>query len=234
MKKMRFYSLAFFMLVLLLCTSGMAQATVSWQTTPILGYSASDATGDVVIITGPQPFQPGGAPYLDIDGNIVMGPTIPHYSIPGDPLYHVGSPSITTFFYNPNTFKDGHWTDTVTQIWSGSGVNLQAGNTYSYSGIFSFLGTPGNPAYLVEVARNDTYVAPDNFIMLMPHLYDLWLEDAGHWTYTETWTDNLDQSSISFTREFTVTPVPLPAGILLLGPSLAGLFGLRRKFGLKG
>jgi hypothetical protein len=229
MKEEGFYSLAILIVALVLCTGGMAQETVSWQTVPIMGYSASNTTGDVVVITGPQPLQPGGTPYYDIDGNVVMGPTIPHYSIVGDPLYHVGLPSVTVFSYNPNQFISGHWTDPVTQIWSGSGVTLQASNTYSYSGIYSFLGTPGNPAYSLEY-KNDSYVPPENFIMLMTNIGDLWLEDAGKWQYTETWKDKADGSSITFTREFEARPVPLPAGVWLLGPGLVGIAAFRRRF----
>ena len=122
-----------------------AQANLSWQTEPILGYDWSNATGDVVMITGPTPITPSGDFYYDVDGNKVLGPTIPHYSIPGDPLYGVGSPSVSTFYYNPNVWDgSSHWYDPNAWVYSGSGVNLDAAKTYTYEGTFHFFGTPGN------------------------------------------------------------------------------------------
>ncbi len=210
-----------------ICLPGMAKASVSWQTEPIMGYSASNVTGDVVVITGPTPTQPGGGFYYDVDGNKVLGPTIPHYSISGDPLEGVGSPSVTQFYYNPNTLTGGHWTDTVTKIWSGSGINLEASHTYTWTSKWSFLGTPGNLPYVLG-GSPITYNGGAAFIMTMPSLFDLWLEDAGNWQYTQTWTDNADSAFITSTRDFTLV-VPIPGTVLLLGSGLLGLVGLGRR-----
>ena len=89
-----------------------AIADLSWQTEPILGTGGSSDTGDLVIITGPQPFKSDGTPYHAwIGGPEVLGPTIPHYSIDepahgGDNLYHVGSPSMTEFLMKAKTWSD--------------------------------------------------------------------------------------------------------------------------------
>jgi hypothetical protein len=210
--------------------SGLAQAAFSWQTEPIMGYDYSTVTGDVVMITGPTPTQSGGGYYYDVDGNVVLGPTIPHYSISGDPLEGVGSPSVTTFYYNPTVWDGTHWSDPTVYAYSGSGVNLNAGNTYSYTGVYDFLGTPGNLAYSVTAASATGFDGSVGFIMLNTGVGQFWLEDAGSWKYTETWTENETGLSITSVREFDVTPVPLPAAVWLLGTGLVGLFGIRRRF----
>jgi hypothetical protein len=110
---------------------GTASADFSWQTQPIMGTDYSNATGDVVMITGPTPTDGSGNNYLDVDGDVVLGPTIPHYSTVGDPLFGVGSPSMTKFYFDPDTFTGGHWTDEDTWIYSGSGINLNPTNTYA-------------------------------------------------------------------------------------------------------
>lgn len=106
---------------------------LSWQTAPIMGHARSTDTGDTVIVTGDTPtyFDINGEEqyYKDVDGNIVLGPTIPHYSMVGDPLYGVGDPSITDFYIDPDTWADHgafglHWTDMTTRAHRGSGTGL--------------------------------------------------------------------------------------------------------------
>jgi hypothetical protein len=219
---------------LLVLVGTTAQASVSWQTTPILGYSSSSVTGDLVVITGPTPTKPGGGYYYDVDGNIVLGPTIPHYSMVGDPLYQVGSPSVSLFYINPTAWDSGsgHFYDPNVWVYSGSGVYLDTANTYHYTGVYSFLGTPGNPAYDVVAAENLAFSGAPGFIMLSAGLGWLWPEDAGHWKYTETWTDNMDGVSISASRDFDVKLVPEPATIIvwsLLGMAVVGYRAWQRK-----
>lgn len=216
------------MLITLLCafTAAPALANLSWQTEPILGTDGSSTTGDLVIITGPQPLKDDGTPYYAWPlGPEVLGPTIPHYSIDGaahegDNLYHVGSPSMTVFYMNADTWSADYGTyyDPDLQIHTGSGVNLDTTATYTYGGLFTYLGPNGS--YSTWGAYNAAYAPPANFIMLHSYLYDLWLEDAGFWTYTETWTDNATGASISSSRSFRVVQVPVPGAVLL------GLLGL--------
>jgi hypothetical protein len=217
---------------LILALAGTAGATTSWQTSPILGSGGSNVTGDVVIITGPTPINPStGLPYRDVDNNIVLGPTIPHYSIVTDPLYQVGSPSMSTFYIDPTTWEGGHWTDKVSQIHSGSGVEgLTIGDKYQVTFMWSFLGTPGNPAYDMPVVSAE-FVATETFRMGHSWLYDLWLEDAGAWTFTETWTDNTTNVSMSSTPlnlDVKVIPEPVTMAGMLLGLGALGRYMRRR------
>ena len=115
---------------------GSAQAHFLWQTEPILGHSVT-YTGDVVVGT---------------DNGYV---TIPHVNLPDDPLNGVGLPGVTQFYFNPDTFTGGHWTDMVTQVAMGSGVYLNTDTTYTWTSTWSFLGTPGNSAY--NIINTDTY-----------------------------------------------------------------------------
>src|ERR1035437_9243368 len=69
-------------MLLAIGSTALAQG-FSWQTMPILGTDVL-YNGDVVVITGPQPLDGLSQPYLDTDGNQVLGPTIPHYSMVGD------------------------------------------------------------------------------------------------------------------------------------------------------
>lgn len=216
-------------LVVGLSSAGLA---LSFQTTPILGTGASSVTGDLVMITGPTPTTPNGDFYYDVDGNVVLGPTIPHYSMVGDPLYGVGSPSMTTFWINPNQLIGGHWTDTATKILSGSGVYTDA-VPVSYRGIWSFLGNGPNAPYSLTAASADGVTFPSDFIMLQNGLENMWLEDAGDWTYTEKWWHTSDpNTSISYTANFRVVAVPEPVFFqfgALMGLSGLGVFKLRRR-----
>lgn len=207
---------------IILTYSGVAQADLSWQTTPILGTDASNVTGDVVVITGPQPMN-GSEPYYDVDGNVVLGPTIPHYSIPGDPLEGIGSPSMTTFVINPDTYTGGHWTDLVAKIATGSGINVDDGHNYHWTTEFTYLGTL-QPSY--SITSSGDYTAVGNFVMLYGDeaLTGLWAEDVGNWRYVETWTDLAPGgATISSTCLFQVA-VPEPGTLTLL--ALAGLVAL--------
>ncbi len=210
-------------LVAVLCAfvAAPAVADLSWQTTPILGTDWSDTTGDVVMITGPTPEQPAGGYYYDVDGNLVLGPTIPHYSIAGDPLYQVGSPSMTQFSINPTVWDGAHWYDPDVFVYSGSGVNLDPAMTYHYTGVYTYLGP--NSSYSVLAAEDTDFSEESGFVMLVTGVGQFWLEDIGNWQYIETWTENGTGLSISATTDFAVVPVPAAVLLGMLGLGVAGV-----------
>ena len=107
---------------------------LSWQTAPIMGYSASSVTGDLVVITGPTPIDANGDYYYDVDNNLVLGPTIPHYNLAGDPLEGVGDPSLTELYFDPYEYNASgdYWYDPDTTIYAGSGVYLTPNTEYTY------------------------------------------------------------------------------------------------------
>ena len=227
MKNTRTWGMA--LLLAVVCGS-LASADLSWQTQPILGTDAQ-FTGDVVVITGPQPLDGYGNPYYAWPGGPeVLGPTIPHYNLPGDPLYGVGSPSMTVFSINPNQWIGGHWTDPDSEIATGSGVYLTPGNLYHWKQEFTYLGSR-QPSYSI-VYEDDYFADPaeGGFVMLFGDdaLVDLWVEDIGLWNYTETWTERSNTASpsafLQYSTDFTVVPVP---GTFLLGFLGLGAAGLK-------
>ncbi len=235
---MKKYLFVLLVVSLVLGLGSVARAEFSWQTYPMLGHYRSH-DGNVDLITGPQPFQGDGVtPYYDESGHVVLGPVLPHWSDDQDGLYQVGAPGVTLFNYNPNVYKQDtsgnwHWTDPKTTIYSASGVNLDVGNSYTVSMQFDFLGFNGYPAYTLLVG-SESFVADESFTFGTPlGLTELWLEDAGPWRYTETWTDVTDpehQIALTGSVSFQVQPVPLPGVLWLFGPGLAGLVALRRRF----
>ena len=178
---------------------GAANATeLAWQTAPVLG-TAYSYTGDVVITT--------------TTGAI----TIPHYSLPGDPLNGVGGPSMTLF---------GGGQSVVT----GSGVWVVPGVTYDITGVFQQISGgsrtvtygetyTGNAEFIMEAFFNSDYLTAGS-----PMSNLLTSADIGKWTYTETWTAG--SNSITATNAFTV--IPEPGTMLLLGAALLGLGAARR------
>lgn len=229
---------------------------LTWQTAPIMGYDAVTlsetgvVTGHVTVITGETPTKDDGTFYYDEDGNKVLGPTIPHYSMSaappsGDNLYLIGDPSVTEFYIDPDTMVDygttsgSHLTDLDSKIRSGSGVNLTALENYNYDRKYSFLGNGVNGAYDVEYATG--FFTGHNFVMLRSTLSQLWLEDIGDWVYTEKWTEISSGEFITASNAFSVSlisssslnPVPEPGTLFLLGSGIIGMCGFWRKKFLK-
>ena len=192
---------------------GSAQATLSWQTEPIMGHLAS-YNGDVLVYT---------------DAGQV---TIPHVSMVDDLLFGVGLPGVTTFYYNPAALNP------VTGIYSGSGIWGTDGSVYTY--VSQYTDNLGAVRYFETY---NTVTTDGGFVMnytgienqLTGHVgqntsefgLGLTAADAGVWHYTETWPNNANPSdTITFTRDFTLTAVPLPPTALLLGSGLLGMVGL--------
>jgi hypothetical protein len=89
--------------------------------------------------------------------------------------------------------------------------------TITYNGPTRLL---GSPLYLYVKDGNHTYIH--------------WIFDVTNWNRTDTiYVGQLwpQQGSISHVTLYgAITPVPIPAGVWLLGSALVGLVGLRRKF----
>ena len=201
MKKLITICLA--VVTMILAIGSTALADLSWQTTPILGTSTYifDNTllgcSDVIVVTGAVPV------------------SIPHYSIAGDPLFGIGSPSMTEF--------------TIGQtIDAGSGINVVDGDTYRWSVVYT---GPGR-----TITWEDNYFADsgENFVMnYLDPVSTLTTADLGKWNYTETWTDISMMTgmffaappSISYSVDFLV--IPEPATICMLGFGALSL--IRRK-----
>jgi hypothetical protein len=182
--------------------------TLSWENQPIMGVNVDASV-------------PG---QLTIDTNPVLI-TIPQYNGP--------DPSMTVFVYNPVVCcSSGYLYDPSMYVWAASAVNVDPSSTYQYTGVWSFLGTPGNPAYDITFPQDTWGASAFSVAELYSSVGQFWDIDAGPWRYTETWTGTggLDQgASITSTRDFELVPTPEPTSVLLLVSGSLCLAWLRKR-----
>jgi hypothetical protein len=188
---------------MILVLSGVAQATLSWQTAPILGYSSYD-NGDVVVVTA--------------TGLV----TIPHYSMVGDPLYGVGGPGVSTFNIGETVANGSGINVLLGQTYHVVGVYnfLGASPRSLVSDLFDYTATSSD-----NFVMNYSYISDP-----APYgaVYHFVAADVGNWTYNETWTNNADSlDTITSIAYFKV--VPEPATIALLGLGALSLISRKRR-----
>jgi len=134
-------------MTMILAVSGVAQAslTLSWQTTPVLGYDSA-YTGNVIVYTTTGQVV---IPYDD-PGEETTGTTMTVFTVGQE--FHTGSGvyADASQEYNWSTLAVGPTrTDTWSGVWSGDTFVMLYGNA---------LGTSGNPDYFTSAdVGNWTY-----------------------------------------------------------------------------
>ena len=205
--------------------SGVAQAAITWQTEPVLGYSSTQGAG--------PGFDSGSgnwisSVYVATGAGII---TIPQYSILGDVFYQVGD-------WVPTFTNSSHLV-----VWDAAAVNYTAGNTYNITERWDFLG-PGpavtgtfNGRSVGSIINAGSYSNGSyNGIVFwhsdnLPFLNNPGLPN-GTWKYTQTWTNASNSAdTITSFKDFTVAAIPEPEtyAMMLAGLGLMGFVARRRK-----
>ncbi len=212
------------LLVASVAASGLAQAAITWQTEPIVGYSSTFGAG--------PGFDSGSGNWINsvyvATGNGVI--TLPQYSILGDVFYQVGA-WVPTFQNSASLV-----------VWDASAVNYTAGNTYTITERWDYVTGPAvtgtiNGRLVGTLISAGTFYHPswsgitfwysDN----LPFLNNPLLPD-GTWKYTQTWTSaSTPTDTITSFRDFTVVAIPEPEtyAMMLAGLGLMGFVARRRK-----
>ena len=213
-----------FVLAASVVASGVAQAAISWQTEPVVGYSSTFGPGSGVD-TGSGNWI--NSVYVATGAGAI---TLPQYSIPSDALFGVGA-----------------WTPVFTNsagliVWDAAAVNYTAGNTYTITERWDYLSGPAVTGTIngrligTLIGAGSFYDATYNGITFwygdnLPFLNNPLLPN-GTWKYTQTWTNASNSlDTITAYRDFTVNAIPEPEtyAMMLAGLGLMGFVARRRK-----